>query len=441
MRDEELLEFENWLQQRASAMPYPHTPDLSARLEVAAQKKVRRPPMPRSLAWVGLALLVAFVAWMVAAPRARAALFEAIRVGAVRILIGEPTTTAEATPGSGGAAPSPSKGLGTRPAATTPFGLAAEGVQPTELPSILDRAQPSTLEEAAAALGAPIRLPSYPEGIGPPDRVYLGQFEIPLVILIWDQPGGPPEARLSLQIIRAPEEAFFIRKAPQIVARTTVLGNEAFWVTGPYYLELGGPGGEQVFRLLVEGNVLIWSEGPLTYRLESGLEREKAVRVAESLEDADRERLMLTPTASASAPEDCPVTRPPDPAFLPPWPDPKPGPSEHSFWYGTEELWTAVPGEGAWVDLPYWGERYHQKTFWWREGYAAFLEPNPELSVTGRRLDADAPPLQASEATNASNPDIRSAMLVGVGFPTVGCWEITGEYRDQVLSFVVWVEP
>jgi hypothetical protein len=32
-------------------------------------------------------------------------------------------------------------------------------------------------------------------------------------------------------------------------------------------------------------------------------------------------------------------------------------------------------------------------------------------------------------------------MLVGVYVPTPGCWEITGEYRDQKLSFVVWLEP
>ena len=31
------------------------------------------------------------------------------------------------------------------------------------------------------------------------------------------------------------------------------------------------------------------------------------------------------------------------------------------------------------------------------------------------------------------------AMLVGVDFPTTGCWEITGRYADAELSFVVWV--
>jgi hypothetical protein len=37
-------------------------------------------------------------------------------------------------------------------------------------------------------------------------------------------------------------------------------------------------------RRLVEGNVLIWFENGLTYRLESDLSLEETVRVAESLE-------------------------------------------------------------------------------------------------------------------------------------------------------------
>ena len=43
-------------------------------------------------------------------------------------------------------------------------------------------------------------------------------------------------------------------------------------------------------------------------------------------------------------------------------------------------------------------------------------------------------------ATNAF-PGPAAAMLVGVYIPTPGCWEITGEYKSQKLSFVVWVEP
>jgi hypothetical protein len=45
----------------------------------------------------------------------------------------------------------------------------------------------------------------------------------------------------------------------------------------------------------------------------------------------------------------------------------------------------------------------------------------------------------ASAATNAFADDIGSAMLVGIGLPTAGCWEITGHLKGTQLSFVVRV--
>ena len=42
---------------------------------------------------------------------------------------------------------------------------------------------------------------------------------------------------------------------------------------------------------------------------------------------------------------------------------------------------------------------------------------------------------------NAYSDDIGSAMLTGVGFPTLGCWKVTGQYKDAELSVVVWVAP
>jgi len=30
-------------------------------------------------------------------------------------------------------------------------------------------------------------------------------------------------------------------------------------------------------------------------------------------------------------------------------------------------------------------------------------------------------------------------MLGGIGFPTPGCWEITGRYEDAEVKYVVWV--
>lgn len=141
------------------------------------------------------------------------------------------------------------------------------------------------------------------------------------------------------------------------------------------------------------------------------------------------------------APASCPVTVPQDPPFTAPEPYSPNSPFDSYFWYGSNSLWTDLPEDGIWYALPHNPEGYTQKIFWWREGYIWNEEPQPDLTVTGERLDASAPPLIVSEATNAYASDIGSAMLVGVDFPTLGCWKITGKYADAELSFVVWVAP
>ncbi len=153
-----------------------------------------------------------------------------------------------------------------------------------------------------------------------------------------------------------------------------------------------------------------------------------------SIETATSEVIPHDPPAS------CPITVPQDPPFTPPAPYDSLG-FEGEFWYGSSSLWTAVRQDGIWEALPHNPEGYTQKVFWWRDGYIWSQEPQPALKVTGERLDAPAPPLHVSEATNASASDIGSAMLVGVDIPTLGCWKITGKYADVELSFVVWVAP
>lgn len=143
---------------------------------------------------------------------------------------------------------------------------------------------------------------------------------------------------------------------------------------------------------------------------------------------------------STTPPADCPVTVPQDPPFAPPPPYDKLG-FEGDFWYGSNSLWTAVPEDGVWASLPDNLQGYTQKIFWWRDGYVWTEEPEPDLVVTGERLDATSLPLRDLRATNAYAADIGSAMLTGVDFPTRGCWRITGRYQDAELSFVVWIAP
>lgn len=140
------------------------------------------------------------------------------------------------------------------------------------------------------------------------------------------------------------------------------------------------------------------------------------------------------------APDFCPVTRPPEPPFVPPEPYPSEAPYGQ-FWYGDNGLWTALHPDGRWYALPHGANGYSQKVFWWREGYDMTHEPQPQIVVTTRRLDGDAPTFVTERGTNGYHADMGQFMLTGVEIPSAGCWEIIATYGNHTLSFAVSVEP
>ncbi len=160
-----------------------------------------------------------------------------------------------------------------------------------------------------------------------------------------------------------------------------------------------------------------------------------AAGLAASLDTGDADSLAgmdSTPETSA-----CPVTIPPQPGLVPPLPwTREPPPLYNAVWYGTPELWTMLNTAGEiWRDLPGLG----QKTFWWSQDFDLSAEPQPEIIVTGERLDHPGQSLRAGPGTNGYRADIGSFMLVGVEFPAPGCWKLTARYRDAELSYVVWL--
>jgi len=83
---------------------------------------------------------------------------------------------------------------------------------------------------------------------------------------------------------------------------------------------------------------------------------------------------------------------------------------------------------------------FRQKLFFWRQGYSPHTGPQAKLTVTGRRIDSPAPPLLSDKTSNGSWTEQDQAFIVtGINFPTVGCWEITGHYENDELTFAVWV--
>jgi len=143
---------------------------------------------------------------------------------------------------------------------------------------------------------------------------------------------------------------------------------------------------------------------------------------------------------SQDSPTSCPITVPQNPVFVPPAPYDTLGSFKEHFWSGSSSLWTIIPANGTWNALPHSSAGYTQKILWWRDGYVWDQEPEPNLFVSGERIDESAPPLIVSKATNAYASDIGSAMMVGADFPTLGCWRITGKYNNAELSFVIWVD-
>ena len=150
-------------------------------------------------------------------------------------------------------------------------------------------------------------------------------------------------------------------------------------------------------------------------------------------------------TATPSdGPESCPVTKPYQTSlFVPPHPYPAKAPKGR-FWFGSNRLWTQLPANGTWRMMSYSGRTgttFGDKMFWWRQGYDWRSEPEfrPKLTVTGKRLDASAPPATNDRANSGWTDPSQPFMVTGINLPTLGCWEITGRYNEDELTFIVWV--
>jgi hypothetical protein len=238
----------------AKELEFPPTPDLRP----ALAERMARPSggsvgMGR-LGWALAALGLALVATVALVPAARATLFEVIQVGVVRVLFGP---TDQLPPGTRGQQPGPTA-------------MAA---------SLVDMAGETSLAWAAEQFPTPLRLPGYPAELGLPDRAYLQGDPVAARILIWLADDDP--ARVELALFELLPNVILSKFQPTVIDRTLVNGEPALWTEGPYPIETMSGG--LVERRLIDGHVLIWAEDNLSYRLESDLPLEEAVRIAESL--------------------------------------------------------------------------------------------------------------------------------------------------------------
>ncbi|NLX09559.1 MAG: hypothetical protein GXY36_07875 [Chloroflexi bacterium] len=248
-------DWETTVARTARAFEYPPTPDLTRRALPQAAAS-RRPPVQWRAAWIAIALLLSALA-LLAVPQVRAVVQDVLRLGGITIA------------------------LDPQPEPVEP--------PPLVLPDTRYRtlAGETTLDAARAAVPFMIDLPTYPPGLGAPDRVFVQDVGEPLVILVWISPDEPGAIELALHILGPGVEAH--KGEVQRITSTFVNGREAVWLRGMHFLQYldprlpeATPGIE--LHDLVEGNVLLWVAGDLTCRLETNWSLEEAVRLAESLE-------------------------------------------------------------------------------------------------------------------------------------------------------------
>lgn len=121
----------------------------------------------------------------------------------------------------------------------------------------------------------------------------------------------------------------------------------------------------------------------------------------------------------------CPVTLPNG--------NPPPGGQPSGDYLGNGKLWTELWPEGVVLMTPSYTDKpggpYSMKFPWWRGVMG-------QLTITGRRLDGNAPPLTASIPEGYGDTSFQAT---GIIFPTAGCWEVTGHAGDASLTFVTLV--
>jgi len=254
-------DFEAQLRLIAQEMNYPRTPNVAGSVSARLRSTTRPRLISRTLAW-SLTILLILVSSLMLIPPARAAILEFIQIGVVKIFRAEPTTLSP---------PSEEAPSVTVTPVPTPQPL---------IPILKNLAGEMTLEEAQKSVNYPILLPSYPPDLGRPDHVFVQDADGAMAILVWLDPQTPDQVLMSLHFL--PPGSWAIKKMePTVIEETSVNGQHAVWTTGPYPLKLEN--GDIQFKRMINGHVLIWEGTNVTYRLETDLSLEEAVKIAESL--------------------------------------------------------------------------------------------------------------------------------------------------------------
>ncbi len=267
---DEFQKLEAALVRAGKDIAYPPVPPVHARVrtQLAAEQNRRErnwlPGRSNPARWAGVALaaLLLSLALLIVFPDTREALAQLFGLRTVRILFITPPPTGAVTP---------------QPTSSP---------TPTLKPSVL--CCETTLAEAQTYARFKILLPTET-----PSRVYFQELpNIPdaqQVVLVFGDPQSPRWTLYEATNIVYGKLVFMYEKSAAlgtVLAETTVNGQRALWLSGaPHILVYLDAQGQPVVgtERPVNADTLAWEQGDITFRLETKLSQEEAVRLAESL--------------------------------------------------------------------------------------------------------------------------------------------------------------
>ena len=149
----------------------------------------------------------------------------------------------------------------------------------------------TTLEEAQRAVGFTIVLPP---ALGEPDAVYVatGPPGGEVALAYKPRPGIPLVRETGLGLLvtefRGDLMPQYITKElgpDTTLEETSVNGDPGWWIAGQPHMIIiqTGPGNSQPETLRLASNTLVWEHRGVTYRIESGLSKAEAMRIAVGL--------------------------------------------------------------------------------------------------------------------------------------------------------------
>lgn len=296
----------NWLEKELYALGqqvrYPPVPFivnkvqarlLQQRVKATHRPFLTRPALLRMAIVTQVVLLVCLATALALVPTTRQALAEFFGLQRIRVIRVTETPVPIATPVPIPVPAATHLPLGATPSSESiPTPMAT--LRPTPIPSHL--AGGTTLAEARHRVNFAILLPTYPEGIGEPDEVYVQELYSSSdvqVILVYRvrpdlafQPLVETDTLFTLYQFRTQGIFMKVVRSGTRLAELTVDGAKAFWLQGDFHLlkYRDASGQERVeMERVVKDNTLAWEVGDVTYRLETSLPLEEALKIARSL--------------------------------------------------------------------------------------------------------------------------------------------------------------